>query len=369
MTPRPLVVFADDWGRHPSSAQHLIRPLLESRSVTWINTIGTRSVQLNAETIRRVFQKLRQWGPPGTRQSAQVQVDPAPDILNPAMYPGFRSPLQRRLNAILLGRAMKRHLPNLEEAVVLSTIPIVADLPARVRAWRWVYYCVDDFSTWPGLDSQPLAAMEGALVERVDRLVAAGDNLAGRLLAMGRSAEVISHGLDLEHWRAPVTVSPHLSGLSGPVVLFWGLIDRRLDPDFLRVLDRRMQKGTIVLAGPEQDPDPTLDSLSRVRRIGPVPYAELPALAAGATVLVMPYADLPVTRAMQPLKLKEYLACDLPVVCSALPAVTAWEDCLDVARTADQFAEWVLMRLSSGPDPQQRIARQRLVGETWMAKS
>ena len=30
-----LVVFSDDWGRHPSSAQHLIRQLLPRYQVDW----------------------------------------------------------------------------------------------------------------------------------------------------------------------------------------------------------------------------------------------------------------------------------------------------------------------------------------------
>ena len=34
--------------------------------------------------------------------------------------------------------------------------------------------------------------------------------------------------------------------------------------------------------------------------IGPVPYQRLPDLASEADVLIMPYADCPVTRAMQP---------------------------------------------------------------------
>ncbi len=369
MIARRLVVFADDWGRHPSSAQHLVKPLLQSRAVTWINTIGTRTVQLDAALLRRGVQKLRQWSGQRDPSPEPEGAGSRPDILNPAMYPGFRNRFQRHLNAALLGRAMEKHLPDLGDAVVLSTIPIVADLPARVRAWRWVYYCVDDFSAWPGLDSGPLAAMEAAFVQRADRLVAAGDNLAGRLQAMGRTPEVISHGIELEHWRAPVSPSARLREVQGPVVLFWGLIDRRLDPAFLDALSRRLEGGTIVLAGPEQNPDPVLDTLSRVRRIGPVPYGELPALAAGAAVLVMPYADLPVTRAMQPLKLKEYLACGLPVVCSALPAVAAWKDCLDVVDSADQFAERVVMRLLTGLDAQQRVARQRLAGESWVAKS
>ena len=52
----------------------------------------------------------------------------------------------------------------------------------------------------------------------------------------------------------------------------------------------------------------------------------------------MPYADLPVTRAMQPLKLKEYLATGKPVVVRDLPATEPWADCLDVAETPEAFA-------------------------------
>ena len=47
-----LVVFADDWGRHPSSCQHLVRQLVDDCDVVWINTIGTRRPELNMATLR-----------------------------------------------------------------------------------------------------------------------------------------------------------------------------------------------------------------------------------------------------------------------------------------------------------------------------
>src|SRR4051794_13289727 len=48
-----LLVFSDDWGRHPSSCQHLVRNLLDQYNVTWVNTIGTRTPRLNVATLRR----------------------------------------------------------------------------------------------------------------------------------------------------------------------------------------------------------------------------------------------------------------------------------------------------------------------------
>jgi hypothetical protein len=37
-----LLVFADDWGRHPSSAQHLVGRLAGRHRMIWGSTVGTR---------------------------------------------------------------------------------------------------------------------------------------------------------------------------------------------------------------------------------------------------------------------------------------------------------------------------------------
>jgi len=360
-----LIVFADDWGRHPSSAQHLVRHLVSDFSVSWINTIGTRAPDFSRATLRRGLEKLLYW----RDASAALRLDCEPRIYSPLMYPGFRSALQRRVNADLLARFLRRHIEQLGRAVIVSTVPIVADLPERIQARRWIYYCVDDFSAWPGLDSQPLSSMERKFVARADHIIVAGENLAARMRAMGRESQVISHGIDLEHWRSDGRLPARLQGFERPIVLFWGLIDRRLDLPVLRALDQSMAAGTLALAGPQQDPDPALDTLSYVKRLGPVPYEELPALGAAADVLIMPYADSPVTRAMQPLKLKEYLATGRPVVSTPLPALTEWDDCLDVASSPAQFAVAVRNRCSTGLPHSQAAARERLQRESWRAKA
>jgi glycosyltransferase involved in cell wall biosynthesis len=157
--------------------------------------------------------------------------------------------------------------------------------------------------------------------------------------------------------------------LEPPFVIFWGLVDRRMDVEFVRHLSAALTAGTIVLVGPEDDPDPALADLPRVVRRPAVPLADLPALAAAADVLVMPYADAPVTRAMQPLKLKEYLATGKPAVVRDLPATRAWADCLDVAATPEAFAAAVRRRLAEGLPPSQQAARARLAAEDWRAKA
>jgi glycosyltransferase involved in cell wall biosynthesis len=364
-----LLVFADDWGRHPSSCQHLVRHLLDDHPVVWVNTIGTRAPRLDLATIRRATGKLRQWLGP-RRESASVPVPANLRIVNPKMWPWLTRPFDRALNRKLLAKqllSLIRELP--EPPVAITTLPVVADVMPLLPVKRWVYYCVDDFGQWPGLDRATMTAMEKRVVAGADRIVAVSENLRERLATLGRDSTLLTHGVDPDIWTASTATIDLPDGLERPLVVFWGVIDRRMETSLVRQLAADMTSGTILLVGPMQDPDPALLAIPRVRTLGAVPFESLPALANQAAVLVMPYADLPVTRAMQPLKLKEYLATGKPVVARDLPANRDWADALDLVTSPAQFSQRVRERIASGVPPEQTAARRRLQSERWSEKA
>lgn len=363
-----LLVFADDWGRHPSSCQHLIRCLLDRYRVYWVNTIGTRAPRLDRATLTRGLEKVRHWTQP--RPAAEAL--PANlHVLNPRMWPWFGSPLSRWLNRRLLLRQLTPLVESLPgPTLAVTTLPIVADLVGALPVARWVYYCVDDFGQWPGLDQVPLRRLDDLLAERADLLIAVSETLRNKWAQTGREVHLLTHGVDLDFWapRQPETL-PTLESVERPLVVFWGVVDRRMDVSLVRQLAADLTQGTIVLAGPHADPDPELLALPRVRSLGMVPLQQLPALAQEAAVLVMPYADLPVTRAIQPLKLKEYLATGRPVVVRDLPATRGWGDCLDLAESPAAFSAAVRRRLAEGVPAHQVAARACLAGESWVEKA
>jgi hypothetical protein len=368
----PLLVFADDWGRHPSSCQHLVRRLLPRREVIWVNTIGTRPPRLDRTTVRRGWEKARQWLRAASTNSGPAPAAVGPRVFNPRMWPWMSSTLDRKLNRRLLARQLGPIVDRLPAPpVVVTTLPVVADLVGVLPAARWVYYCVDDFSLWPGLDGAALRRLEDRLVHRVDDVVAVSEPLRDRIAAMtGRPVRLLTHGVDLDSWSdGPSTPVAALDRLERPLVVFWGVVDRRMDVEFVRRLASDLGRGTIVLAGPHNDPDPALLALPRVVCTGSLPFEQLPGLAREAAVLVMPYADLPVTRAMQPLKLKEYLATGRSVVVRDLPATRAWADALDLAATPAAFSHAVRLRMGGGLPAEQARARGRLAGESWTTKA
>jgi glycosyltransferase involved in cell wall biosynthesis len=367
------------WGRHPSAAN-----ISCAGSPRAINRLGEHHRDAPVESARADLAKggerVRLWL---GQVSAATAAPPNMTLVTPPKWQSFHRGWQHRLNGMLVGRALGSALAApgarpVERRVVLTTLPVAVAFFDSIDADAWVYYCVDDFSTWPGTEGKLMGDMERELVARVDAVVAASTVLAERIAAMGRAPVLLTHGVDLGHWAghgsngdAGAPPPGWWTDLRRPIVLFWGLIDRRLDLGWLAALTHPETGvgGSVVLVGPRQAHDPALARLDRVYLPGPVPYEALPILAREADVLVMPYADLPVTRAMQPLKLKEYLATGKPVVVRSLPATRAWADAADVVETAAEFVRRVAERAKRGAPPEQLAARRRLDDESWEAKA
>ncbi len=368
--PTQLIVFADDWGRHPSSSQHLIRELLPQYPTLWVNTVGTRRPRLSLNDIKRAFDISARWVAP-RRQHTPQECPPGLRVIAPRMYPGYRTGWQRRLNARQVRDAVERGLQPGYRHIAITTLPTTADLPDMPGIDRWVYYCVDDYSAWPGADHAVMDAMERELLNKVDAVAAVSSVLIDRLGTLGADARLIDHGVSLEHWTTPDPASPithHWPDESRPIALFWGLLDSRLETSWVSALTASACHA--VLAGPHSAPLDGVLMISGGVFTGPLPHKDLPAHAAASDVLIMPYIDAPVTRAMQPLKLKEYLATMKPVVVRDLPATREWADCCDLATSAGGFVDLVKRRAETGILPEQLEARKRrLPGESWTNKA
>src|SRR5262245_12293228 len=192
--PVSFVVFSDDWGRHPSSCQHLIRRLLPRYRTFWVNTIGMRRPRFDLSTVKRGLEKVRQWVRGSTVAAEQLPANLS--VSNPRMWPWFSTAFDRWLNRRLLTRHLRRLTRDLPAPpVALTTLPITADLIAEFPAWRWVYYCVDDFSTWPGVDGSAMRRMETKLVRECHQVIAVSETLQKKMAGLGRSTQLLTHGV------------------------------------------------------------------------------------------------------------------------------------------------------------------------------
>jgi hypothetical protein len=373
--PLDFVVFSDDWGEHPSSCQHLFRHVAREHRTIWVNTVGMRAPKLTLGDLRKAVLKVRKMvrpperaAAPAVRQSADLRLH----VLQPPGIPLPGSSLARQFNARAAVRAIRGKMAELGfgRPVVLSTVPNACDVVGQLGAARIVYYCVDDFAQWPGLDHAVVARMERSLIDQSQVLLATSDALQSALARDGRAAHLFTHGVDLDFFgQSPGTEHAAVGALPRPRAGFYGNLDERLDAGLVSSVATAMPDWSFVFAGPQAVRWPELEALPNVRFLGPLAYEELPRLADALDVLLLPYHVNAFTQTISPLKLNEYLASGRPVVSSALHESEKRAPFVRIARTPAEWRNAVVEALNDDREQRRREARRLLAGESWAAKA
>ncbi len=374
MSAAPFIVFGDDWGAHPSSVQHLFRRIARDHRTLWVNTVGLRPPRLDRADAGRVVRKLRAVVRGGAKASdAEPTRDLDLHVVSPPMAPWMRPAALRALNRASVRAVVTRAAERLglRDPIVLTTVPNGVDGAGLAGSRTLVYYCVDDFTAWPGVDPVAASTMERELLDAADLVVATSERLAETRRCRRGPTELLPHGVDVEHLaRASEPDTRPLDGVrrGRPVLGYLGLLDARLDVELVASVAKMRPDWDVVFVGPaDTAPDARLE-LPNVRRVPAVPYARLPEALAAFDVAVLPYVRSELTRAINPLKLREYLASGRPVVATSLPEVRRFEPEVLVADTADDFVAAV-ERCLAGPRDRRAMRRDMLAGEAWDARA
>lgn len=357
-----FLVFSDDWGRHPTTCEHLFRALLPQHRVIWVNTIGTRTPRFRLYDLRRAVEKLKAYG------SRPERVDEHPNlvVLSPPLLP-FPWRWSRAYNRWAVRRAVTPALKALEfnDYAAVTSLPTTADFLRDFPGSMTVYYCVDDFVGMPGVDPARIRAQEKDLIEATRLHLYAAKTLADKF---NSRAHYFPHGVDFEHFlgddRAPLPRTP-----GRPVIGFFGHLGAWIDIPLLReLIDTRRDWTFLIVGGTDIDVSP-LRGYDHVLWTGHVPYDRLPAYGRWFDVGLIPYrVDDPRMLTVNPTKLREYLALGLPVVSIPLPEIETLDAGVYTAEGARGF-EQAVERALHEDTPALREARRRLAREqSWVRR-
>lgn len=357
-----LLVFADDWGRHPSSCQHLAARLLDRYDILWVNTIGTRRVRANSLTFRRACEKLKNW------RKGLSQVREGLWVTDLPMLPSVGRSTQF-INQRLVSRRLKKDLQSLgmAEPVVLTTLPYVHWMIRSIRRRALLYYCTDDYSHWPGADREALLEADDVMSQLADIVLPVSRALLRRYENRAR-CEYFPHGVDFNHFSSARNITEPaeaLSALKSPRIGFFGLIYEKIDFALLSKVAKHLPAANLVMIGPVDYCEESFSALPNVHMMGRQPYEDLPKWIAGLDVLLLPYRDDEMIRQSGPLKLRECLASGKPTVSVDVPEVRVFEPHVRVGSTDDEFIRHVEEAMNE-TDPQTADRRQMAVSkDSW----
>jgi glycosyltransferase involved in cell wall biosynthesis len=373
-----FLVFSDDWGEHPSSCQHIFRILAAEHPTIWVNTVGLRQPQLTLDDARRSLRKIsgmlglrrQAAGPPQTNGNGAGH-GAQPTVRVPLMTP-FHSPAwlaawnRRSLLSNVRQALAERHFENY---TVVTTTPNVCDVIGEFAPGRVIYYCVDDFSEWPGMEKALVQRMEQRLLERVNLVVCTSNALYERFHRT-HPTYLLTHGVDVALFTSPPAHEhPRMKKIPAPRVGYFGSFDQRSDTELLGAVAAALPQVSFVVTGPVQGRFPELRRLPNFHFTGPVPYAELPEVVGGWEACLLPYRLNALTANINPLKLKEYLACGKPVIATPLPEVRELSRYLCVAETAEDWQKAIPAALAGQCRPDAVAVRELLRYESWQGKA
>lgn len=367
-----IIVLSDDWGRHPFSCQHILKRFLKYNRVLWINTVGYRQVNLNIYDIKRSFEKIHNWLCPVNSTNIDNEIHNNLRVINPVCLPFGHFSAVRAFNVASISRAVLKEAKdwNFFNPLLITTLPTSSDLIGRLGEKFTVYYCVDDFTLWPGADGELMRKLENKLLACVDLVVATSEKLSRTRKNGRRQTKLLTHGVDVDHFKSVgmVEPAPEVRDLQVPVVGYYGLVDERCDLSLLTKLARTMEDVTFLIIGAWRvDPGP-LPQMSNVRIIRKVAYDDLPSYLAPVSVLILPYRVNELAQSINPLKLKEYLATGLPVVASPLPEIVKLNRFLSVASGTEQFGSALCRALKLGRTHSDEL-ESFLFGQGWDRKA
>lgn len=365
---RDFVVFSDDWGRHPFSCQHIMRHFLLENRLLWVNTIGLRLPTPNLYDLRRAMGKVRSW-----LQPSPPEVFPAGlRVISPVMIPFNPVPVVRSFNRRSVVHSVRAAMSDwgMTAPILLATVPNAADYLGQFDECLTVYYCVDDFSVWPGMNLPAMVkGMEKNLLAGADLVLAVSGELQATRCGRGET-KLLTHGVDVDHFRKAADPQPRpdaLTDIVGTVIGFYGLIDTHMDLDIVRAIVEHRPDWTVVLIGTKRIDFAGLEARSNFRWLPAVPYADLPQYVSAFDAAIIPYVLNEHTHMANPLKFKEYLATGKPVVSTPMAEVVRFAEVVHLASGPVEFVQALERALAETVRMNERLAS--LGGETWRDKA
>ncbi len=215
------------------------------------------------------------------------------------------------------------------EAPIGEFIPPIRHL--KDAGWSVLYDVIDDWTdqSLGGMWYAPV--FEEQIVDLADAFTASAPDLVDRIASFGHEAALIPNAVNESVFAATGGGERPDDLPTGPIIGYHGsLYGEWLDWVGLRSVAEAFRDHTIVIIGDDHGIAHNLPD--NVLFLGLKPQADLPAYLREFDAGLVPFLVTPVTHAVSPLKVYEYLACGVPV---AAPPLRSLEGLEGVAIDAD----------------------------------
>ncbi|HVF65743.1 MAG TPA: glycosyltransferase [Casimicrobiaceae bacterium] len=345
MRRRLTLVSHIDWGHIRQRPHHLATALASTFDVSVLapvsrkrnQLVGNRSVGVRCRPIFRL---------PGSYRSAIV-----------VSANGFLASLQ--------ARASIRDA----DVVIVTSPELLPWVEPALGSRLLVYDCMDDalaFAQDPRVRTLK-ERCEARLLARADLVVCSSEELVARLRHRGARAERLAHiGNGWDPVAFPIEPSRDLPRTGPLELVYFGTLGSWIDAEALRALVATVPDVFVRLIGPRDHP--RLHAGERLTIEPPVTHDRLADATRTAHGFLLPFIVDDLTRAVEPVKLYEYMATGKPILGARWPAIERFGDYVTFYDGAQDLAERVRSRSVVMP-PSAALREAFLREQSWSARA
>lgn len=311
----------------------------------------------------------------------RLRVPGRPDPYREVLGEDAAAALAETVLAGLITGAAGSNGPAGQPLCVLVQLPFWDALGRRLAARLGVPLVYDRIDLHAGFPGVPPAVSdaERRLLAAADLVCATAGNLAqgtGGLddtMTGVRRLLLLRNAVDLEAFGGALAEPSPAADRDGgePRIGYVGALGPWFDAEALHTAAARHPAWRFRLAGEVEDRAvASLAVLPNVELVGEIPFRDVPGFLAGVDVALVPFRDLPLTRAVDPVKLYEALAVGLPVVARRLPETVRWREPLVFLYDTPEQLSIQIERALAARTPELAAARRRVAAcESWDARA
>ncbi len=248
----------------------------------------------------------------------------------------------------------------------------VRKLPADLKPRVFIYQNRDDISQAPHVAKHGVR-LERQVINNADITLSVSTHLtkltstptkAAHLLANAANTKLFEQAFNKKFERPP-----ELQGIDKPVICYMGNISLRLNYNLLKQVAQQHADKVLLMLGPNTSnycAESGLDKLPNVIITGSKRLEELPAYLQYVDCALIPFKYMDLTKGIYPLKMNEYLAAGIPVVCTNFSVdVHRFKDVVYIADDEEQFLAKVNQAFAEDSPSKRQARLDSTVGNSW----
>jgi glycosyltransferase involved in cell wall biosynthesis len=361
-----IVYVGNDWFTENKTSSHHIAEILSLKNkILYIEGAGQRAPLFTQRDLIKVGHKVYK------AFKRNVCVNTSLHIYSPIVLPIHNSKIARRINGLILRFSIRRMCKRLgfTSPILWILVPHYYHLAGALNEKGLVYYCVDEYSAQPHVDSLAIKYMENILLKKAGVVFTVSEELYKKKKIINPNTYLSLHGVDVEHFKKAAVKSLKLpddiARIPGPIVGFFGLIQKRVDLELIKYLAHMRPDISFVLLGLVAQDTSIFQKAKNVHFLGAKPYKSLPEYLNAFDVTIMPYVLNDEMINSNPKKTREYLASGKPVVSVRIKEVERFRDLVHVADTYEEFLNAIDLAIRNDSPEKSHNRIRAMEKESW----